>query len=134
MKKQILYVEDDGDMLEIVSEFMQFEDYQVITDSGKSMEKKLKQHAFGLILLDENLGRGWGSDLCRNLKSAQQTAAIPVVLISAMRNIDEIAEACGADAFIRKPFDIYDVIDVVNQYYLDPKTLSYTNLRGRTNH
>ena len=121
MKKQILYIEDDGDMLEIVSEFMQFEDYQVITDSGKSMDKKLNQHAFGLILLDENLGGGWGSDLCRDLKSKKETAAIPVVLISAMRNIDEIAEECGAEAFIRKPFDIYDVIDIVNQHYLDPK-------------
>ena len=121
MKKQILYIEDDGDMLEIVSEFMQFEDYQVITDSGKSMDKKLKQHTFGLILLDENLGGGWGSDLCRNLKSEKHTSTIPVVLISAMRNIDEIAEECGADAYIRKPFDIYDVIDVVNQYYLDPR-------------
>lgn len=109
-------------MLEVVAEFMQFEDYQVITDSGKSIDKKLKQHAIGLILLDEHLNWGWGSDLCRKLKSDEKTALIPIVLISAIRNIDEIAEQCGADAYIRKPFDIYDVIDVVNQYYLDPKT------------
>src|SRR5690606_4394049 len=120
MKKQILYAEDDGDMLEVVAEFMQFEDYQVITDSGKSIDKKLKQHAIGLILFDENLNWGWGSDLCRKLKSDEKTALIPIVLISAIRNIDEIAQQCGADAYIRKPFDIYDVIDVVNQYYLHP--------------
>lgn len=122
MKKQILYVEDDGDMLEVVAEFMQFEDYQVITDGGKSLEKKLKQYAIGLILLDENLNWGWGSDLCLGLKADERTAHIPVVLISAVQNIDKIAEACGADAYIRKPFDIYDVIDVVNQHYLNPAT------------
>ncbi len=122
MKKQILYVEDDGDMLEVVAEFMQFEDYQVITDGGKSLEKKLKQYAIGLILLDENLNWGWGSDLCLGLKADERTAHIPVVLISAVQNIEEIAEACGADAYIRKPFDIYDVIDVVNQHYLNPAT------------
>lgn len=66
MKKQILFVEDDSDMLEVVSEFMQFEDYQVITNSGKSLDKMLQQHAVSLILLDENLNWGWGSDLCRN--------------------------------------------------------------------
>lgn len=120
MKKQILYVEDDGDMLEVVAEFMQFEDYQVITDSGKSIEKKLKQYPIGLILLDENLNWGWGSDLCRALKANTETAAIPVVLISAIQNIDQIAEHCGADTYIRKPFDIYDVIDVVNQFYITP--------------
>ena len=123
MKKQILYVEDDGDMLEVVAEFMQFEDYHVVTDGGKSIDKKIKQHAFGLILLDENLNWGWGSDLCRSLKSDEKTEDIPVVLISAIRNIDEIAEQCGADGYIRKPFDIYDVIDVVNEHYVDPQQI-----------
>ena len=120
MKKQILYVEDDGDMLEIVAEFMQFEDYQVITDCGKSLDKKLKKYDIGLILLDENLNWGWGSDLCRSLKSNPETAQIPVVLISAIQNIDQIAEQCGAESFIRKPFDIYDVIDIVNEHYALP--------------
>ncbi|MGV3762233.1 response regulator [Parapedobacter sp.] len=119
MKKQILYVEDDGDMLEVVAEFMQFEDYQVITDCGRSIAKKLKQYAIGLILLDENLNWGWGSDLCRELKANEQTAHIPIVLISAVQNIDKIAELCGADAYVRKPFDIYDVIDVVNLHFLN---------------
>jgi len=118
MKKKILYVEDDGDMLEVVSEFMKFEDYEVVTDNGKSTWEKLQQHAVGLILLDENLNWGWGSDLCMLLKADQKTSHIPVVLISALSNIDEIATACGADGYIRKPFDIYDVIDTVSQYYL----------------
>lgn len=117
MKKKILYAEDDGDMLEVVSEFMQFEDYEVITDNGKSIWKKLQEHPVGLILLDENLNWGWGSDLCKQLKSDETTAAIPIVLISAIRDIDKIAAACGADTYIRKPFDIYDVIDVVNLHY-----------------
>ncbi len=122
MKKQILYVEDDGDMLDVVSEFMQFEDYNVIADSGKSLDRKLQQHAVGLILLDENLNWGWGSDLCRKLKADNKTASIPIILISAINNIDEIAAQCGAESYIRKPFDIYDVIDVVNDHYRCPKT------------
>ncbi|MEC3881682.1 response regulator [Parapedobacter sp. 10938] len=128
MKKQILYVEDDGDMLEVVAEFMQFENYQVITDCGRSLDKKLKQFAIGLILLDENLNWGWGSDLCNGLKTNAETAHTPVILISAIQNIGEIAELCGADAYIKKPFDIYDVIDVVNQYYLNPQAATNPDL------
>lgn len=120
MKKKILYAEDDGEMRDIVAEFMQFEDYEVITDNGKTIDKKLQQHAIGLILLDEKLDWGWGSDLCRLLKSDAKTADIPVFLISAISKIDEIAEQCGADGYIRKPFDIYDVIDVVNAHYRKP--------------
>lgn len=117
MAKKILYAEDDSDMLDIVSEFMRFEDYEVITDNGKSIQKKLKQHDVGLILLDENLNWGWGSDLCRELRANSETADIPVVLISALKDVDAIAEQCGANAYIRKPFDIYDVIDMINLHY-----------------
>ena len=120
MKKKILYAEDDGEMREVVTAFMQFEDYEVITDNGKSIGKKLQQHTIGMILLDEKLGWGLGSELCKLLKSDAQTADIPVVLISAISTINEIAERCGADGYIRKPFDIYDVIDVVNTHYREP--------------
>ncbi len=125
MKKKILYAEDDDDILEVVSEFMKFEDYEVITDNGQSIGKKLQQHAIGLILLDEHLNWGWGSDLCMLLKSDETTAHIPVVLISALSNIEEIATACGADSYIRKPFDIYDVIDIVNRHYQEPPATTY---------
>ncbi len=38
-------------------------------------------------------------------------------MISAVREIDDIAQHCGANTYIRKPFDIYDVIDAVNAHY-----------------
>jgi len=120
MKKKILYIEDDPDMAEIVSEIMQFEQYDVITDSGKSMYKFLADEQIGLILMDEGLSWCWGSNLCRELRANEETAHIPIIMISAVREIPDIAENCGANAYIRKPFEIYDVIDAINQHY--PKT------------
>jgi DNA-binding response OmpR family regulator len=117
MKKKILYIEDDPDMADIVSEIMQFEAYEVITDSGKSMHRLLKDNDFGLILMDEGLSWCWGSSLCNEIRSNARTAHIPIIMISAVREIDDIAQHCGANAYIRKPFEIYDVIDVVNDYY-----------------
>lgn len=117
MKKKILYIEDDPDMADIVAEIMQYEEYEVITDSGKSMYKLLKNNDIGLILMDEGLSWCWGSNLCRELRSNEETANIPIIMISAVREIDDIAQHCGANAYIRKPFEIYDVIDAVNDYY-----------------
>ncbi len=117
MKKKILYIEDDPDMADIVSEIMQFEDYEVITDSGKSMYRLLKHHDVGLILMDEGLSWCWGSSLCKELRENEQTADIPIIMISAVREINDIAQHCGANAYIRKPFEIYDVIDAVNDHY-----------------
>lgn len=117
MKKKILYIEDDPDMADIVAEIMQYEEYEVITDSGKSMYKILKNNDIGLILMDEGLSWCWGSNLCRELRSNEETADIPIIMISAVREIDDIAQHCGANTYIRKPFEIYDVIDAVNNYY-----------------
>ncbi|PPK99178.1 response regulator [Parapedobacter indicus] len=117
MKKKILYIEDDPDMADIVSEIMQYEEYEVITDSGKAMHKLLKENDIGLILMDEGLSWCWGSNLCKELRSDERTADIPIIMISAVREIDDIAQHCGANAYIRKPFEIYDVIDAVNIYY-----------------
>lgn len=117
MKKKILYIEDDADMVDFVSEIMRYEAYEIITDSGKSMYKLLAENHVGLILMDEGLSWCWGSNLCRELKTNQWTANIPIIMISAVREIDDIAKDCGANAYIRKPFDLYDVIDVVNVHY-----------------
>jgi len=117
MKKKILYIEDDTDMADVVAEIMQFEDYEVLTDSGKSMYKLLNTNDFGLILMDEGLSWCWGSSLCKELRTNEKTADIPIVMISAAREIDSIAARCGANAYIRKPFEIYDVIDVINDHY-----------------
>ncbi|SFB84835.1 two-component system, OmpR family, alkaline phosphatase synthesis response regulator PhoP [Parapedobacter composti] len=116
-KKKILYIEDDTDIADIVVEIMRFEEYEVIIDNGKLMYKHLKEHDIGLILMDEGLSWCWGSTLCKELRERDDTAHIPIIMISAVREIDDIAQHCGANAYIRKPFEIYDIIDAVNQYY-----------------
>lgn len=104
-------------MTDVISDIMEYEEYQVITDSGKSMNKILKENKVGLILMDEALSWTWGSDLCRELKGSSDTSNIPVIMISAAREINVIAQNCGAVGYIQKPFDMYDVIDMVNEHY-----------------
>ena len=86
------------------------------------MYKYLADGEVGLILMDEGLSWCWGSNLCRELRSNKDTAEIPIIMISAVREIQDIAANCGANAYIRKPFEIYDVIDAINEHY--PKSLS----------
>lgn len=104
-------------MADIVSEIMRYEAYDVITDNGKLMYKYLKEEDIGLILMDEGLSWCWGSMLCKELRENKHTAHIPIIMISAVREINDIAQDCGANAYIRKPFEIYDVIEAVNNHY-----------------
>lgn len=113
-----MYVEDDHDMKDVVCDIMAYEDYDVITDSGRLLNKLLKEQHVGLILMDEVLSWTRGSDLCLVLKENEETRHIPIVMLSAAREIEEIARRCGAVDYIQKPFDMYDVIDKVNEHYL----------------
>jgi DNA-binding response OmpR family regulator len=117
MDKKILYIEDDSDMKDLVAEILSYDAYEVITDSGKNIFQILKTNSIGLILMDEKLGWCWGSDLCRELRANQATIHIPIIMISAANEIDIIAQNSGAIDFIKKPFEMYDVIDKVTKHY-----------------
>ncbi|MGN6639218.1 MAG: response regulator, partial [Mucilaginibacter sp.] len=57
-----------------------------------------------------------GSNLIKGLKSDEATRNIPVVLLSAMPNLKDIAAKCGADAFLEKPFNIDTLTDLIKNF------------------
>jgi Response regulator containing CheY-like receiver, AAA-type ATPase, and DNA-binding domains len=117
--KPILFADDDIDMLDVVAEILRLEDYVVIGDTGNSIKEKLQRYDVGLILLDEVLPDRSGSNICLELKTDSTTADIPVILVSGIAGIAEIAGQCHADGYVSKPFGIYDILDMVNLYYRD---------------
>ncbi|QNL47974.1 response regulator [Olivibacter sp. SDN3] len=117
--KSVLYIEDDDSLQSIILDILKDEDVQVVMDSGENLFSLLKKHNFGLILMDERLNGCQGSDLCKKLKADRNYRDIPVIMISASWDIPHIAKDCLADGYIRKPFDIYDIIATVNLNYSD---------------
>jgi len=118
VKNKLLCIEDDVDLSKLIAEIMEYEQYEVITDNGKSLPKILAEHGIGLILMDERLYWTTGSSLCMELKKNPETAGIPVIMISAAQNIKDISKSCGADGFIKKPFDLYEALDVVARHFV----------------
>jgi DNA-binding response OmpR family regulator len=57
-----------------------------------------------------------GADICREIKSRQGTSQLPVMLISGECDLRTIARECGADAYLAKPFDIYNLLAQVKEY------------------
>ena len=119
-KKKVYIADDDPDILEVLTIILEDKGYHVTTSpDGKSLNK-LKDVP-DLVLLDVRMSGSDGSEICRMLKSKTETASIPVVLISANRNLQEIAESCGADAVIPKPFDIKDIVNAAGKYTMSLK-------------
>jgi CheY-like chemotaxis protein len=114
LKKKLLIVENDTDIREVISYVLEGEGYEVVASNPKPIEK-LPIHLFDVILLDEWVEKKAGHMLCTEIKAIHEAQHIPVIILSTANNIEEIAKACNADAFIRKPFALDELINVVNK-------------------
>jgi len=120
MAKKILVIEDDKDIRDTLVYILEEQGYEVVSSEEAKILKSLDTIKPDLILLDNWLTE-WKSDangqqISKQLKSNPATSHIPIVIISAVSNIQEIAEAGMADDYLRKPFNLTDVIDIVKKY------------------
>ncbi len=107
MSKKILVVDDDKDILDIISFILSEKDYHVIQSQTADVVSYLEQIKPDLILLDNWLaGDIIGADICKIIKASALHSNIPVILISAVTGLDQMARDCKADGYIAKPFDV----------------------------
>lgn len=117
MNKKIAIVDDDASILEAVQIVFQMEGYDVLTNtSGRDAIKKIPEFVPHVVLLDVLLSGEDGRDIVRKLKSSSATKSVPVIMFSANPNVEDSAKEAGADAFIAKPFDINELINLADGY------------------
>ncbi|TLD42923.1 MAG: two-component hybrid sensor and regulator [Candidatus Jettenia ecosi] len=115
-KKKIILAEDNLAIVDALTIMLEEFGYEVIPIvDGNTVKDKLKEKP-DLVLFDLWM-QGWnGRDACRHLKSNEDTKDIPVIIISADRDIAQLAKEAGADDFIAKPFQIEDLLAKVEKY------------------
>jgi CheY-like chemotaxis protein len=124
-KGNILIAEDDPDMREILE--------IIFTGAGYTLEMKengsdLLKNDFeipDLFIIDRRLPGYDGTDICQHLKKQPQTQKIPVIMISASREIARISRLAGAESYIEKPFEVSYILKIVN-YYIHYKHMQQT--------
>jgi two-component system response regulator VicR len=116
MSKKILIIEDDPDILDVLSHILREEGYQVSSLSdGKDIEQ-IAADKPDLIICDIWLPFRKGTEICKILKADPETSRIPFILISTTMNLPQIARKCNADGYVEKPFHIQEMINVVKTY------------------
>ena len=108
MNKRILILDDDQDILEVVSYLLTDSGYQVqALSTGEQIVSVIRQFNPDLVLMDVMLADMDGRVICQNLKAAGATNHIPVILISGTHDLAQSLHQKGApNDFIPKPFDI----------------------------
>ncbi|MDN3654036.1 response regulator [Ferruginibacter paludis] len=112
----ILIVDDEPDLLRMVSIALSLENFETLTAATKNQAVAILHHAIpDLIILDVNLSGHDGRDFCKELKSNTAFKHIPVLLYSADQQKLADFELCNADAVLAKPFDIWQLTATVKR-------------------
>ncbi|HHT9120314.1 MAG TPA: response regulator transcription factor [Candidatus Hypogeohydataceae bacterium YC41] len=106
-KKEILVIEDEKDLFELIKYNLEKEGFNVFhaSDGEEGLRLVQRKHP-ALVLLDLMLPVIDGLEVCRRIKKDQQTASIPVVILTVKDAESDIVSGLevGADDYITKPF------------------------------
>jgi len=116
-KKIVLVADDDIDLLLLVKMQLQKAGFIVqLSLNGKEITKMITEDHPDIILLDIAMDGISGGDICKKLKSDAATSSIPIIMFSANENIEQIVMACGANDFIKKPFNVQAIKEKILHY------------------
>lgn len=126
----ILVVEDDHEIRSMISDLLRT-DYRVVEASnGKEALELCDRQRPKLVISDILMPVMNGVELVKQMKHAESTRHIPIILLSSQKSIENQIEGfeSGADAYIGKPFNIRH-LEVLVQSLLQKKTIleDYSN-------
>jgi CheY-like chemotaxis protein len=118
MGPRVLVVDDDDVIRQLISVNLELEGFEVHTAvDGNDAVTKARELVPDVITLDVMMPRldGWGA--AEQLRADPQTHDIPLVLLSARAQEADLkrGERIGVDAYLTKPFDPDELIQIVNR-------------------
>ena len=115
----ILIVEDEALIRAVLTEILEDEGYRVVSvANGLAALSYLRQYAHPrLILPDLGMPVMTGWEFCTEQQQHKTLREIPVIVMSALPDLDRTAAALGVAGCINKPIDIDLLLDAVAQHY-----------------
>jgi DNA-binding response OmpR family regulator len=114
----ILLVEDHAPLLQSMAFLLEVAGFDVMTArDGEEALNALCQQAPDLIISDVSMPKMDGHELLRRVRSTSQWRKLPFIFASARYEMEDLMYGLelGADDYVPKPFDIYDVLDAIQR-------------------
>ena len=137
MSKLIIVVEDEQDILDIITYNLTREGYRVqgATDGARGLEL-IKRESPDLVMLDIMLPTLDGIEICRRLKSDHSMSETPIIMVSALGEESDVVLGLGlgADDYILKPFKPKELVARVRAVLRRGPLRDESNARSRVVH
>lgn len=113
MRKNLMIVEGDPDILNILTHIFQEQGYRVTPFSSEfGVLEKIKKEKPDALVLDIMKPTMESTILCREIKATEEIKNTPIIALSTHIESHKIQSIC-ADKVLGKPFEITDLIDAV---------------------
>jgi CheY-like chemotaxis protein len=115
--RRVVIVDDDNDLLITLKHLLERHGYVVnISHNGEQIREIIKLHKPDIILMDINMEGIDGSEICKELRKHDDTKNIPIIMISAHHEVAQIAQLCGANGHLSKPFQVENLIKKISSF------------------
>ena len=106
-KKKVILIDDDYDIHDLIRHTLSKEfdiSYAEYLNEGESL---IKKNPYDLVILDETLPDGKGSELCHKLKNELDFPDLQIIMLTQRKDLKDKLNAfdAGADDYISKPFE-----------------------------
>lgn len=118
--RPVLIVDDEPALRETAAYILESEGYRVVTAAnGEEALAVLKRERPAAVLLDINMPKKNGFEVCREIKGDPELRGTYVILLTARGQKTDEAEglASGADAYLTKPFDDEEILRRLARLY-----------------
>jgi DNA-binding response OmpR family regulator len=131
---KILVVDDEPNVLRMVSYTLQIEGYEVVTaQNGLEALYKVQTETPDLVILDVMMPDMSGVVVCERLRKEPETINLPIIMFSALSQVSEKVKCleAGADEYLTKPITPEELVARVKSLLGRYRQLRHTQQRGK---
>ncbi len=111
--ERVLIVDDNVQNLILLETHLSNQGYEVVTArNGMEALEKIRKDSIDLVLLDVMMPGMDGYEVCRRIKENEETRIIPVVMVTALKEMEDKIRGieAGADDFLSKPYNKLELL------------------------
>jgi DNA-binding response OmpR family regulator len=131
-----LIVEDHPEQAGLVARILRMRDFEpIIAEDGKTGLTLAREHQPDVLLLDLMLPDINGFDVCRQLRMDRGTMLIPVVMLTALSDMQHRLHGfrVGANAYVTKPYGINELFEAITAARAWRVSMEQRSLQGEFN-
>ena len=121
MSRTVLIVEDEAHLAGLLSDVLRAAGYDVVLTTASRAADRVLESPPSAIVMDYLMPGLNGAQVVDRIRQVVPNSPPPVILVTGLSNARELAVKVGADAYLRKPFDVDELVNLVNNLANPPE-------------